>query len=248
LARLLHHLSDAYQKLGDKDKGRLTSALEASQASWKTYRKLADEEPRSAEPVYGMAGALFDTGLVTAKMDRKKESVQAYQSASTHLRRLLKVAPDNLDYRHLLGLTLNNLGHEQWLLQRREEAFANFREGLEHNRFVFVRMPERLHRRQVLYTTYVYLSEAYRETGQREELIAVLRARRELWLNNGNELFIIAGEMARAKDDDEAIRTLKQAIAKGFKDFPRLEKEPALTSLRQRPEFAEWLRRIKASN
>ena len=248
LARLLRYLSNFYQGFANKDRDRLTSALEASQASWKMFRKLADKEPRSAEPVYGMASALFDTGLVTAKMNRKKECLQAYQTACAHLHHLLKSAPDNLDYRHLLGLTLNNLGHEQWLLKQREEALTALREALEHNRFVFARMPERLHRRQVLYTTYVYLSDAYREGGRREELRAVLRARRELWPNNGNELFVIACEMARAKADDEAMRTLEQAVGAGFKDFSRLAKESAFSGLRQRPDFATLLQKCKVSN
>jgi serine/threonine protein kinase len=246
LARLLRQLGHTYRALGDKDKTQFAPALEAYQAAHKIYQELAVREPRSSDWRYAAAGCFFDAGIIHGTLERRKEAIQAYQTARDELRRLVQAEPDKLDYLRLLGLTLNNLGRQQWLSQRPDEALASLREGLKHNRLSLQRTPENLHSRRVFYTSYVFLTDVYRGTSRRDELIAVLRERRAVWPDSPADLFATACELAQVRDDDEAMRTLEWAIRKGFKDRRRLESEPALIPLRQRGDFSKLMPERKA--
>jgi tetratricopeptide (TPR) repeat protein len=53
------------------------------------------------------------------------------------------------------------------------------------------------------------------------------------------------GTPERAKYAELALETLRQAVARGFKDAPRLEKDPAFAPLRGRAEFGPLLERVR---
>jgi tetratricopeptide (TPR) repeat protein len=245
LARSLHLLGHAYADLGASDKEQLVPAIEAYRLAGETYRQLAKTDPRSADPVYQRACCLFDGAVLLAKRKQTDEMLRAYREARDLDRRLVQAGPDHLDYRKALGMTLNNLGHELWLQKQTDEALAALREALEHNRFALERTRNRSFHRRVLNTTYLFLGEVYRGTGRHDEWAALLRERRALWPDNAGELAVIACDLARAQADDEAVRTLEQAAGQGFRDAARLEHEPALTGLRQRPDFRKLLQEMK---
>ena len=253
LVRLLKELGSTYRRAGEglRDESVLAreqfaKALEAFQEAGRVQKELAVKDPQSAETQYRLAGCSFNIGIVQAKLERKNESIQAYQDARDLLRRLIGANPDNLDYRNLLGLTLNNLGHELWLTKHPDDALTSLREGVEHNRLVFSRSPRSLYYRRVLNTNYVFQADLFRGTGRRDELMAALLEQRALWADNAAELFTIACELARAKADTEAMRTLEQAVRQGFRDVRRVETEAALAELRPRPEFHKLLQEMKA--
>lgn len=250
LARLLNQLARAHRDLGASRNNPtdLDKAIQAFQAAGELHKELSVREPRSADFLHRRAGCAFDAALLLAKRGKKPEAIRSYQETRDLCRRLVKAIPNRLDYQNLLGLALNNLGRELWLLRRRDEALTALREALAPNRLAFARSPSSDYHRRVLNTTYLFLGDVYRDTGRYEEWAAVLRQRRELWPDNSGQLFAIACDLARAKADEEAMQTLEQAVHKGFKDFPRLEKEPALTNLRQRPDFSRRLQQSKASN
>jgi tetratricopeptide (TPR) repeat protein len=194
-ARLLHQLGHAYRALGSS---RFAEAVEAYEAAANGSKAWSALEPRSADAMYHRAQCLFDSAVLLAKLDRKDDMLHSYREARDLGRRLVKSLPDRLDYRNLLGMTLNNL------------------------------------------------AELHRNAGRREEQIAALREQRTLQEKNPSELVVIAGELARAGADDEAVQTLQQAVRNGFSNLSRLEKNQALTSLRQRPDFRKLLQELKA--
>jgi tetratricopeptide (TPR) repeat protein len=248
LARLLSELGSAQRRVAERrgDKAQFTPALEAFEEAGKLQKGLAATNPRPAEPVYRLAGSRFNVAIVLAKLGQRDEAIRAYQEARDLLRPLVQANPAQRDYRNLLGLTLNNLGHELWLSKRPDAALPALREGAEHNRIVFNQAPQSMYYRRVLNTSHVFQAELYRGTGRREEWIAALREQRALWDDNATELFAIACNLARAQADDEALRTLEEATGKGFHDLKRLETETALSELRSRPEFRALVQQLKA--
>ncbi|HEY7428913.1 MAG TPA: protein kinase [Gemmataceae bacterium] len=242
-ARLLRQLGHTYKALGAS---QFAKAVEAYEAAANVNKELSALEPRSADPMHHRAQCLFDRAVLLAKLNRKDDMLRSYREARDLGRRLVKSLPDRLDYRNLLGMTLNNLGHEEGLLQHEGEGLAALREAVEHNRLAYTRRPRNDLYRRVLYTTYVFLAELHRSAGRREEQVVALREQRPLQENNPSELVAIAGELARAGADDEAVQTLEQAVRQGLTDVSRLEKNPALTSLRQRPDVRKLLQELKA--
>src|SRR5262249_9577658 len=240
--RLLRQLGYTYRALGAN---QFAEAAEAFEAAANANKELSALRPHAAEPVPRRAQCLFDSAVLLAKLDRKDDMLHSYREARDLGRRLVKSLPDRVDYRNLLGMTLNNLGHEEGLLHHDGEGLAALREAVKHNRFAFTQQPGNDLYRRVLYTTYVFLAELHQKAGQHEEQVAALREQRTLQENNPSELVVIAGELARAGADDEAVRTLEQAVRKGFTDIPHLEKNSALTSLRQRPDFRKLLQELK---
>jgi tetratricopeptide (TPR) repeat protein len=243
LATLLGRLGDAHRDFANSlgsapaAQDHYDKAVEAYQAGWQVNNELTTRQPDPAEARFRMAGCSFALGLLQNKRGQKDEGIRAYRQTCDDCRQLVKQTPDRLDYHSLLGLTLNNLGRELWRLKRYPESLESLREALGHTRLIHARQPRSDYYRRLLNTTFMFLGDVYRDTDRPEEWTAVLRQRRELWPNDSRELFDIACEFAKAKADDEAVATLELAVRKGFMDFARLEKEPALTSLRLRPDF-----------
>ncbi|HEY7152359.1 MAG TPA: serine/threonine-protein kinase [Gemmataceae bacterium] len=243
LERVLRQLGHTYRALGAS---QFSKAVEAYEAAANANKELSARNPRAAEPVHRRAQCLFDGAVLLAKLNRKDDMLRAYRQARDLGRLLVKSLPNRLEYRNLLGMTLNNLGHEEWLLHHESEGLDALLEAIKHNRFAFARQPRNDLYRRVLYTTYVFLADLHRSAGRHEDQVAALREQRTLQENNPSELVVIAVAFARAGADEEAVRTLEQAVGKGFKDVSRLEKDSALTTLRQRPDVRKLLQELKA--
>jgi hypothetical protein len=108
------------------------------------------------------------------------------------------------------------------------------------------------------------LAEVYRNAGRPADAAAATRERRSLWDGNPDELFRVACDFAQVADAvgrgrtelsdpekaeksgyvEEALATLRQAVAAGFRDKQRLQTESRLTALRQLDDFSSLLKNI----
>jgi tetratricopeptide (TPR) repeat protein len=253
LALLLRQLGHAHRDYGDSlgktqaANAPYDKAVEAYQAAWQVNKDLTTRQPNPVEAQFRMAGCSFDIALTYSKNDKKDDAIRAYGRVREECRQLIQQKPDRLDYHSLLSVSLNNLGRVFWQLKRYSESEKTLREALEHTRLLYAREPQRRYYRVQLNSTLVYLGGVYRDTGRPKEWTAVLLERRPMWPDNLGELLGIACDLGWAKADDEAMRTLEQMVQKGFKDFARLEKEPALTNVRQRPDFVKLVPQSKGS-
>jgi hypothetical protein len=104
---------------------------------------------------------------------------------------------------------------------------------------------------------YQHLAAAERLSGHPAEAATAAMERRNLWPDDPGELFSVACDLALCiplggqpaialpanpqaavrRYDDLAMDTLRQAIARGFKDIERLKTSPELGSLRGREDF-----------
>ncbi|HEV3121978.1 MAG TPA: hypothetical protein VGY53_08755, partial [Isosphaeraceae bacterium] len=97
------------------------------------------------------------------------------------------------------------------------------------------------------------LAEIEQQLGNPSEAASAALERRTLSPDDPKELFDVAKDLARcagksqgqARYAKEAIDTLRQAIAHGFNDPAKLEREPALEPLRSRDEFQGLVRDLR---
>ncbi len=146
-------------------------------------------------------------------------------------------------------------------LGRHDEALPVLHEAVRQQRLAFDRAPHVLRYRQALSTHYATLAETARALGRPGDAAVALRERRALWPDEPRELVRVAGDLAltaavvgKGKADltpeenaerdgyaEEAVAVLRQAVAVGFRDGDRLQKDPNLAVLRGRGDFQELL-------
>src|SRR5581483_5819540 len=89
-----------------------------------------------------------------------------------------------------------------------------------------------------------------RQHGRADRAVALTLERRDLWADNGPELYRAAVALAlaaaitkmegeRTHYGDLTLETLRQAKAAGFRDAERLRQEKAFDALRQRDDFKQ---------
>ena len=170
--------------------------------------------------------------------------------ARTIQEKVVKGDPDRADYHCDFGLTLNNLGLTLARLDQLDKAAEVLREAVAQQKLAFDKAPQVPRHRHALSDQYSSLGEVYRLQGRAAEAVAAARERRKLWPGHGGELFEVACELAQAaevagrnQDADrdvylgEALATLRQAAAAGFRDRERLLSDGRLAAVRQREIF-----------
>jgi hypothetical protein len=146
-----------------------------------------------------------------------------------------------------------------WKLGRETAALAALREGVEQHRATFARAPQVAAYRYYLSGADAVLAKIALEMGYAGEAVAAALERQKLWPGDPVQLYAAAAELARAAEvrveDGEAdgektaalaLAALREAVAAGFRDGPRLRKDPAFAGLRGRPDFEDILTGLTA--
>src|SRR5262249_48942195 len=148
-----------------------------------------------------------------------------------------------------------------------EEALDTLHQAVTHQKFAFDRAPQMPGYRRALSIAYGALAEVERVMGKPSGSAAALLERRKLWSEHPQELYKIASGLAatanedqrrkekqrrtgeeiaaRPRYEDEAVATLRQAVACGFSDLERVEKQVEFNGLRSRDDFQRVLAEIK---
>jgi eukaryotic-like serine/threonine-protein kinase len=238
--------------------GRLSSALECYNQALGIQKKLAAIDAGAAGPQRALARTHYYCGRVLAANRQWEDALRAFQGARSKQEKLVAADPDSHDLHSELGATLAELSRVLGHLNRADEALAERRAAVAQDKTAFEQAPQVPGYRRALAEQYRALAEAAHETG---EALDALQEARKLWPGNAQELFRLACDLAAAGDrvgkdktelsereqaerqrcDDLALDTLREAAAAGFSDAGRLQKEPRLARLRQRPAFQDVL-------
>ncbi|HUT92259.1 MAG TPA: serine/threonine-protein kinase [Thermoguttaceae bacterium] len=206
-------------------------------------------------------------GGVYSKSERHGEACESFARARVTLNDLVKDFPHDLSHRSSLGGVLNNQGMALERLGRLEEAVAAYGEAIEHQRFALEHAPEVARFREFLSKHYCNLGRALRAAGRPGEAAEAALARRELWPKGADRLYRVAVELtlavaqigsgdvassaqgASAKQEyvDEAVATLRRAIAAGFTQVDQIRENPELDGIRGHPEFGELVEQLGTS-
>jgi tetratricopeptide (TPR) repeat protein len=212
-----------------------------------------------------LASAWFSLALAQAALKKRDDEVRSYERSREIRERLVKELPENVAFHHDLGATLINLGYAYAQTGHLEDGLEALRRAVEEKRTAFMASPQVVEYRRGLNNAYGALAEVERKQGTPGAAAAALRERRKLWPDQPQELYRIACEQAdtarrvardrtelsaaeqaeRALYLDEAMDTLRLAVAAGFADAERLSKDANLAPLRQREDFARLLAGLK---
>jgi serine/threonine-protein kinase len=244
-----------------RTEGALAAFTEARDAR-EILVRLRPNEPRYRND---LAGSWFNIGRMQSFLKRHEEETRGYERSREIREQLVKEYPENVAYHHDLGTTLVNLGYTYAQTERIDEGLATLRRAVEEKRFAFTAAPQSPEHRRGMNNAYGALAEVERQRGTPSASAAALLERRELWPSQPQELYRIACEqtltaaaVARNKEQlsaeeqaertrylDQAMGTLRQAVAAGFSDADRLAKEADLALLRPREDFQQLLSGLK---
>jgi serine/threonine protein kinase len=212
----------------------------------------------AATPLHrSLADTWFHTGYFLAEAGNHDQAIRAYRECCSVSKKLIEVHPEEAWYHNQLGVALLNLSA---LYRKRgliDDALQCQITGLEHEHIAWGKQPKHATYRRVLSKLCHVHADLLRQLGRIREALPLQQERVKLWPNNGAELAGIAAEIAQcaadvAKDkaepsaDDEKLRrqcadlamdVLKKALASGYRDVAKLEKETAFDILRQRDDF-----------
>lgn len=256
-AALVHSLAVSHRRIAQfqRESQRLELAIAAYRRSGAAFAQLAQREPEMPQHRHSLASSWFNQAMLLAKLNRREEESEAYQRARAVREDLLRSHPEHLDNRSDLGTVLNNWALTLWAQGRRDEAVAALRQAVVHQREALAQAPQAGHYRRGLSTHCSALADLLRQLGRPSEAAAVSRERLGLWPENAAELFRSACELAQAAEGAkgeereriaaDAVNALRQTVAAGYRDVPRLQTEPALTVLRAREDFQKLLKDLK---
>jgi hypothetical protein len=187
---------------------------------------------------------------------RNAEERPALEQARKIQERLVKAEPDNLDYRHELSKTLNNLGSNLWITKHEVQARLVLFQAIDNLKPAVARAPEVVPYRRTLNNHYGLLGEIEWRMGRAAESAAAIRERLKLWPDNAAELYTGACELARAADicrDNaerdrflgESVGALRRAVTAGFRDADKMRGDAALELLRGRDDFRAVLAEVE---
>lgn len=154
------------------------------------------------------------------------DSEEVCEDGIRQLRDLLEL-DSNLEDRSALGAMLNNQGRRFIAAERLDEAKVLLEEAIDHQKLAFIGAPEICRSRQFLDNHFSNLVCCLTRLGMPAEAVDILRARRELWPDNGLLLFRIAEQYhslfdieedpaAREVIIEETLVTLKEAFGNGY--------------------------------
>jgi serine/threonine-protein kinase len=252
-------LAAIYRQTGHlyRDSGDRTKALTFYDKALAVMEDLVRQHPEVTDFRNDLAKSHFDRAGALGKMGEHEKALASFQAAAKLRRQLAHDYPTNLGYHCDLGLTLGNVGVCLSNLGRPEEALEVVRESVEHYQVAFVGGPAVARHRGFLSGGYTQLANIAAKLGYTEEAIAASLERKKLWPEKAAHLYSVAADLARAakvrrldrravtdKPADLAMAVLREAVAAGFDDGPRLRKDVAFAALRERGDFKEIVNKL----
>lgn len=247
VAKSIHALGEVYVRAR-----RRAEALRAFEQALPILERLAGENPAVAGYREVLARTLDLAGSMQCELGRPADALSRQERACALWAEVLAADPDNLFHRSGCGGALSNLSSTLSALKRFDEARATVLRAIDQSRIAFERMPDKPGHRVTLGRQYRKLANNERALGRPEAAAAATRKCAELWPNTPDQLYSVAHDLAlcvpmvgpdeQKQYADEAMDVLRRAVAAGFRDASRMNKEAGLAPLRGRDDFAALLR------
>jgi tetratricopeptide (TPR) repeat protein len=247
------------------DLGRLKEAETAYRDSLVIQKRLAGDFPSRPEFRQDLAVSLNNLANVFKKTGRTKEAEAAYEDSIVLYQQLAADSPDRADLRNELAGTVVNLA--ELCVHKRDfkAAKAHVEEAEPHHQAALKANPRNPAYRLYYRFNLMMLTAAEAGLGEQAGAMQVARKLRDL----GWDAPVDAFDAARAlglcirvvwKDEkatmeardaqarfysDEAMKMLRDAVAKGYKDAAQIRKDPGFGPLRLRVDFQKLLAEVE---
>jgi serine/threonine protein kinase/tetratricopeptide (TPR) repeat protein len=235
--------------------GKRAPALAAYTEACNLREQLRQDHPHYRGNDWQLADVYYNLG--TAYLDKSVyDALPHLDAAVAILDQLFKDNPGNVDLRRRLADTHHSRGEGLAKLHRLKQALAAYQKAIEHGLAILKSDPGDDQYRRYLSMDYAAAGLVLRLLGQPADAAATALERRKLWPTNGKELYKVAcdlaqcvavvqkkGKLSDADRDrcrqigDDAVETLRQALACGFSDLQKLQSDPYLQPLRAREDF-----------
>jgi WD40 repeat protein/serine/threonine protein kinase/tetratricopeptide (TPR) repeat protein len=217
-------LADSHESLGDVyfRNARLADALASYQEALPIREQLAQSNPAVTDYQSDLAHTYSTLGLLQAQRGDHAAAVVSYQRAIERQKLVMLVAPQMADAPRLLSRQFAQLGAAQRKLGQWGDALHSYQEA----RTILEKL-------------------ATPAAGDLYEL-ACARAACGLLMGQGKPGISPPEEARRKKDNELALEALGRAVAAGYRDLDRVEKDSELDDLRSLPAFQTLLGEFRA--
>jgi serine/threonine protein kinase len=246
-------LARTYSNLGSllRDFGQWSEALAAYRSAQAVQEKLAAEY--QAVPAYRreLASTLENLGNVLANLSQRSEAVTALRAAVEIREKLAADHPAVPNYRQDLAKNHHNLGYLLNLFGQRSEAVTAYRAALaifERLAHEFSNVPQY---RAEQNSMQLALAGLLTNSGQAAEAAAIAESIAAEMDKSVDLLYKCSCALSLAaaapsnpdadKHAGRAVELLRQAMAKGYRNFAQMMKDPDLSAIRGREDFAALL-------
>jgi serine/threonine-protein kinase len=266
-----HELASVYNNTGAllMEMGSLEQARPWYDRAEKLQQDLVLHDPQVA--LYGrdLARTYRNRGILTRLQGRAAEALAPFQQAREVLGQMLRGHPETADDQYELGKTWGCTGQALEQAGRRDEALAAYRQAVASLRKAYAGAPQLVEYRRTLSHNCGDLARLARDLGHADEADAAARERLQLWPGQPGVLYEFAQALAVqittvekvAKKDnelspedvaqqrlyaEEALESLRAAVALGFRDVKQLRGDPKLEPLRSRDDFKKMVADLQA--
>jgi serine/threonine-protein kinase len=230
--------------------GHRSEALDALRQALAIREKLAREHPAVGQYQHDEAYTQYVIGTILREAN-PTDVPDADKRALEIRERLVRDYPEIHAYRSVLGASLEAIAETEMARGRWREARALLERAIAAQRAALAAMPGCIDYQVPLRSHLLNLARVYKALGRPSETIRVIRELMELPRGNADDLFTVAcalalnvplsrGEAQHAMTD-EAVKTLREAIAAGWADARKLGRAPDLAPLRDHADFRRLL-------
>jgi serine/threonine-protein kinase len=263
-AEYRHNLAIAHYNYGltMQDLRLALLALNAHEEGRKLREVLIAEKPDDKGYQRDLASTYNGLGLANLSLRRHETALEWFAKAEAAWEPVIASEPEKGRHRSNLARAFLNRGITFAEMDRFKEAIAEYQRAIPLHQEALDRSPGHFHWRELLGKTYQKMAAAHRAMGKLDEARAAIRQWRRLWTVQAAPLVDVASELAlcitlagkdkkiltaaeqaeRRRFADEVMAILREAVARGFEDLDRLERDANLEPVWDRKDFQDLLR------
>jgi tetratricopeptide (TPR) repeat protein len=214
--------------------GKHDDAIAAFRRAVELQEQLVRQAPGVVQFRSDLAITWNNLAQALARQKQSHDSNEAYDRAQELFTELVNDYPSDIRYQSSLAGVLNNQGMACELAGDLDAALAEYRDAIEHQKVAVDQAPQNSQYREFLSKHYVNCGRTLRLMDRNADAATMVIERRNLWSNDGAQLYqialelsAIAQEMPENRKDvaqspsreqviEEAVATLQQAQAAGY--------------------------------
>jgi tetratricopeptide (TPR) repeat protein len=245
--------------------GRLKEAEQDYEQALSIRKQLAADFPSRPEFRKQLATSHSNRGRLLRDMGRLKEAEKELGQALSIQKQLAADFPNQPDLRHDLGVTCDHLAHVQVRKGNWAAAKGLLLEGQPHHLAALKVSPRHPAYREGYHYHLNLLIEVHAGLLEQEDAVRTTETRRDLGWKPPDDAYNAACSLSLcvpivAKHDkldsqerqaaaqfygDRAMKQLRDAVNKGYKDVAHMKKDTDLDPLRQRPDFQKLIAELE---
>ena len=222
-------------------------ALKSYQRALEIRERLSRDHPTVLVHQSNLATTFVNMGALLSKSARSDEAMESYRGAELILERLSRENPSSLSYQSSLAVCIHNMAEIEMTRGQWTSARDRFERAIALQRAALAVLPG-----NPLYQFYLkghlfFQAKTQRALGQTGESLKSARELATLARGNPSELYNAACALAsiipQTGDNErqalavEAVRTLREAIAAGWKDTAKASRDQDFAALHDRDDF-----------